>query len=169
MMKKITAILLATAALLSLTACKMKKEMTDDEFQASLAAEESKKVAESIKVEEEYSEGIAENVEEIGKTVKNKKLVIKSMSSTGYEYEVIFMDKNGNTDYKLIYNFYDYIGNYEAIVKYEDEENRKQVKHDAKARMIVYRIDDIQQATFDELYESYKSETAKEYGYEVVE
>lgn len=168
-MKKVIAVLVVAASLLSLTACKMKKEMSNEEFQASLAADESKRVAESIKVEEEYSEGIAENVEEIGKTVKNKRLVLKTLSSTGYEYEVIVMDRKGNADYKLLYQFFDYIGNYNAIVEYKDEENKKQVKHDEKARMIVYRIDDIQEATFDELYESYKSETAKEYGYEVIE
>ena len=168
-MKKVIAVLVVAASLLSLTACKMKKEMTNEEYQASLAANESKRVAESIKVEEEYSEGIAENVEEIGKTVKNKRLVLKVASPTGTEYEVIVMDKKGNADYELLYQFFDYIGNYNAIVDYKDEVNRKQIKHDAKARMIVYRIDNIREATFDELYEEFKSETAKNYGYEVVE
>ena len=83
-MEKVIAVLIVAASLLSLTACKMKKEMSNEEFQASLAADESKRVAESIKVEEEYSEGIAENVEEIGKTVKNKRLVLKTLSPTGY-------------------------------------------------------------------------------------
>ena len=52
-MKKVIAVLVVAASLLSLTACKMKKEMSNEEFQASLAADESKRVAESIKVEEE--------------------------------------------------------------------------------------------------------------------
>ena len=82
-MKKLIAVIAVFAAVLSLSACKP-KELSPVEKQSKYAAEESERVAASIQAENDYIDGVNDYSDnEIGKTVKGKKLVIKAESSLG--------------------------------------------------------------------------------------
>ena len=168
-MKKAVAIISIFAVLFSLSACKIKKDLSAEEVAQSYAAEESKKIQESIKVEEDYSAGVAENANEIGKTVKNEKLVVEFDDVLGYEYHVFVMNKKGISKYKLIYRFYDSITNYEEILEQPDTKNSKIVEHNDAARMIVYKYTNIPERSFDELYKEYSSELTVKMGYKIIE
>lgn len=168
-MKKAAAIAAIFAILLSLSACKVHKELTDDELRESLSNAESQRIAESQSVEAAYSEGVEENIDEVGKTVKNKKLVVKSKTSYGTECQVFIMDKKGNLDYCMVYRFFDSMSSYKTYRGYPNTDNEKQVKHDDKARMIVYKTQMQRETDFATLYDEYTGETAKSYGYTVIE
>lgn len=170
-MKKIIAIFAVLATLLSLSACKMKqKELTAEEIQESFAAEESRRVEESLQVERDYLEGIDEQVdEEIGKTKKGERLVVKATSITGTEYMVFECKKDGTVKKKLGYLFYDNIENYETILEQGGGSMRKIVDHNDKARMIVFSYTKLPERDFDGLYKTYSSETSAEMGYTIIE
>ena len=168
-MKKAAAIAAIFAILLSLSACKVHKELTDDELRESLSNAESQRIAESQSVEAAYSEGVEENIDEVGKTVKNKKLVVKSSTSYGTECQAFIMDKKGNLDYCMVYRFFDSMSSYKTYRGYPNTDNEKQVKHDDKARMIVYKTQMQRETDFATLYDEYTGETAKSYGYTVIE
>lgn len=168
-MKKAAAIAAIIAILLSLSACKVHKELSDDELRESLSNAESQRIAESQSVEVAYSEGVEENIDEVGKTVKNKKLVVKSSTSYGTECQAFIMDKKGNLDYCMVYRFFDSMSSYKTYLGYPDSDDEKQVKHDDKARMIVYKVKMQREADFATLYDEYSGETAKSYGYTVIE
>ena len=86
-MKKILALIAVAATLFSLSACKINGKMTAEE-------RESSRVEQSLKVEREYIEGVNETVEdEIGKTVKGKRLVVRADVPTGYKYTVYEFDR----------------------------------------------------------------------------
>ena len=77
-MKKLISLIAVLATLVSLSACKMNKELTPEEKMSQYAAEESKMVAESIKAENDYIDGVNEYSDnEIGKTVKGKRIVVR--------------------------------------------------------------------------------------------
>lgn len=168
-MKKAAAIAAIIAILLSLSACKVNKELTDDELRESLSNAESQRIAESQSVEVAYSEGVEENIDEVGKTVMNKRLVVKSSTSYGTECQVFIMDKKGNLDYCMVYRFFDSMSSYKTYRGYPNTDNEKQVKHDDKARMIVYKTQMQRETDFATLYDEYTGETAKSYGYTVIE
>ena len=79
------------------------------------------------------------------------------------------MDKKGNLDYCMVYRFFDSISSYKTYLGYPDSDDEKQVKHDDKARMIVYKVKMQREADFATLYDEYSSDTAKGYGYTVIE
>ena len=170
-MKKIIAIFTVFAALASLSACKVNnKELTPDEVQQSVAAEQSKRVEESLQAERDYLEGIDEQVEEeIGKTKKKERLVVKATSITGTEYIVFECKKDGTVKKKLGYLFYDNIENYKMLLESGGGSSRKIVDNDDKARMIVFSYDEQIQSDFDGLYKTYSSELSAEKGYTVIE
>ena len=168
-MKKAAAIAAIFAILLSLSACKVHKELTDDELRESLSNAESQRIAESQSVEAAYSEGVEENIDEVGKTEKNKKLVVKSSTSYGTECQAFIMDKKGNLDYCMVYRFFDSMSSYKTYRGYPNTDNEKQVKHDDKARMIVYKTQMQRETDFATLYDEYTGETAKSYGYTGIE
>lgn len=167
-MKKLIAVIAVFAAVLSLCACKT-KELSPDEKQSKYAAEESERVAASIQAENDYIDGVNEYSDnEIGKTVKGKKLVIKSESSLGYKYNVFEFNKKGNMTARFCYEFYDSIENYKVQSKIEDRE-RKLVDTDDEARMVVYKYKEVWEQNFDELYEAYSKPEVISLGYSIVE
>ncbi len=169
-MKRIIAIFAVFATLLSLAACKPKRELTADEIQQSREAEQSRRVEESLQVERDYLEGIDEQVdEEIGKTKKKERLVVKATSITGTEYMVFECKKDGTVKKKLGYLFYDNIENYETILEQGGGSLRKIVDHDDKARMIVFSYTKLPERDFDGLYKTYSSETSAEMGFTIIE
>lgn len=167
-MKRIIAAIAILAVVLSLTACNLKKkELSAEEFQSSVAAEEARRAQESLQAEIEYSQGVIKEGDKIGKTEKNKRIVVKIDVNYGTEYEVFVMNKKGVIDYKLLYQFFDDLENYNTIVKYKDTDSKKQVDHDEKARLIVYKFSDMVERTYDEVYNDYKSLEGD--GYTIIE
>lgn len=169
-MKKIIAVFAVFATLLSLVACKPKRELTAIEVQQSLNAEQSKRVEESLQVERDYLEGIDEQVDDkVGKTKKKTRLVVKATSMTGTEYMVFECKKDGTFKKKIGYLFYDDIENYKTLMKNGGGTSRKIIDNDEKARMIVFSYDEEIESNFDELYKLYSSELSAEKGYTVIE
>lgn len=169
-MKKLIALIAVLATVLSLSSCKISKELTPEEKQSKYAAEESKRVAASLKAENDYIDGVHEYSDgEIGKTVKGKKLVIKAESSLGYKYNVFEFNKKGQMTKRLSYEFYDTIENYEVQAEIKEDRKRKLIDTDDKARMVVYKYNDVWEQTFDEIYEAYKNPDVNSLGYTIVE
>lgn len=169
-MKKIIAVFAVFAALLSLAACKPKKELTDYEVQQSVAAEQSKRVEASLQVERDYLEGIDEQVDDkVGKTKKKERLVVKATSITGTEYIVFECKKDGTVKKKLGYLFFDNVENYKMLLENGGGSSRKIIDNDKKARMIVFSYNETIESNFDDLYKLYSSEKSAEKGYTVIE
>lgn len=168
-MKKLIALISVLAVALSLTACKT-KELNPEEKQSKYAAEESEKVAASLQAENDYIDGVHDYSDnEIGKTEKGKKLVIKAESSLGYRYNVFNFNKKGAMTERLCYEFYDSIENYEVQSKIKDDRTRKLIDTDDEARMVVYKYEEVWEQSFDELYEAYSKTEVKDLGYTIIE
>ena len=168
-MKKLIAVIAVMATVLSLSACKP-KELSAEEKQSKYAAEESKNVAASLQAENDYIDGVHDYSDnEIGKTVKGKKLVIKAESSLGYRYNVFEFNKKGKMTERLSYEFYDTIENYEVQAEIKGDRKRKLIDTDDKARMVVYKYNEVWEQTFDELYDAYSKSEVNELGYTIVE
>lgn len=169
-MKKLIALIAVLATVVSLSACKMNKNLSPEEKQSKYAAEESKMVAASLQAENDYIDGVHEFSEnEIGKTQKKTKLVIRAESSLGYRYDVFEFNKKGKMTKRLSYEFYDSIENYKVQSKIKEDRKRKLIDTDDKARMVLYKYDEVWEQTFDELYEAYSKPEVNELGYSIVE
>lgn len=159
-MKKLMALLLASAVLLSFASCG-KKDMTAEEYSEYMAAEESKKAVESEKAEELVSEKMDDVSDDLGKTIKGKKLVVKKVDSVDTRYRVIMMDKKGMGDYMVTYIFANNDNDYNVL--YNAAKNDKDLyKHDKDGRMIANRTDEIPETDFEDFYEGYKLDSAWE-------
>ncbi len=169
-MKKLIAMIAVLATVISLSACKMNKELSPEEKMSKYAAEESKMVAESIQAENDYIDGVHDYSEnEIGKTVKGKKLVIRCEISMGYKYEVFTFNKKGKMTERLSYEFYDSVDNYKVQSDIKGDRKRKLVDTDDEARMVVYKYNETWEQTFNELYDAYSKPEVIDLGYSIVE
>ncbi len=170
-MKKLIALISVLATLISLSACKMNKELTPEEKMSQYAAEESKMVAESIKAENDYIDGVNEYSDnEIGKTVKGKRIVVRCESAFGYKYLVFIFNKKGEMTKRSSYEFYDNIDNYEVQKEIKKPYgSKKLVDTDDKARMVVYEYEEMWAQTYDEVYANYKNSEINDLGYTLVE
>ncbi len=168
-MKKLIALAVVLVTVISLSACKT-KELSPEEKQSKYAEAESERVAASLQAENDYIDGVHEYSDnEIGKTVKGKKLVIRAESSMGYKYLVFEFNKKGKMTKRLSYEFYDSIENYEVQAEIKEDRKRKLVDTDDKARMVVYKYEEVWEQTFDELYDGYSKPEVNELGYSIVE
>ena len=169
-MKKLIALITLLATVLSLSACKLNKDLSPEEKMSKYAAEESKKVAESLQAENDYIDGVNEySKNEIGKTIKGKKLVIKVGNPLGYEYDVYLFDKKGKATEFLSYEFFDSIENFEVQSEMKTFLKKKIVNTDKEARLIIYKHLETPVETFDELYHAFSSDFAKDHGYTLIE
>lgn len=149
-MKRIVALLIVLASVISITACSLNPTpRTKDEIASSRAAAESKIAAESSSIEAAIVDGKDELLKKIGKSQKDKKLVMRDYNdSDGTErFREVFFDKNGFADYMVTYNFYP-ASMYRTILNQGDKGNDKLIDHDDDLRLIVY----------EKSYESYGSE-----------
>lgn len=179
-MKKIIALLLIAASILSFAACKgdegevntNPEEIANDfaENQAKVEAEYSKQAAEKAAEESKIQEEIDEYIEEVGKTKKKTQLVIEVASSLGREYIKYEYNKKGEYKTKKVYYFYDTLENYNACL--EAEKNADDVKiidKNKDTRMFVAEYKKFNGQSFDEMYEIYSKESIKDKGYKIVE
>lgn len=168
-MKKFIALIVVLVTIISLSACKT-KELSPEEKQSKYAAAESERVAASLQAENDYIDGVHEYSDnEIGKTVKGKKLVIRAESSLGYRYDVFEFNKKGKMTERLTYEFYDAIHNYEVQAEIKEDRKRKLIDTDDKARMVVYKYNEVWEQTFDEIYAAYSKPEINDLGYSIVE
>lgn len=166
-MKKILALLAAFATLVSLSACKMNRELTPEE----IAEKESKAVAQSIKAEEDYQAGHEKTVDKLGKTEKGKRLVVQEPEYNGYQYNVYEFDRKEILKKRYRYMFFDNPEEYSK--KLENMKANKQdiVEANEGSRLIIYEIpcEKDPNVTFDVVYDFYTTEGAKAAGSVVIE
>ncbi len=177
--KKIIALLLAFAAVISLAACKVDtapeetEPFSPDDFQAQVSAQESvrqSRVEASIQAQAEINREIDEYIAKVGKTKKNKELVLELEYPLGRRYQKYVFDKKKNVDYRLDYYFFDSEDNYEATISStKSDKNRKVVEKDKDLKMVVVKYTDPSPSTFDELYETYSKPEVIDLGYLIVE
>ena len=178
-MKKIIALLLAVAALLSLASCKVEPttQVTDpvspDDFQAQVNAQQSERQSQieaSIQAQEEIQEEIDKYIAKVGKTKKNKELVMELKSPLGRKFQKYVFDRKGNTSYRLDYFFFDSEENYEATVQEaKDDKNSSVVEKDKDMKMVVVKETKIVESTFKELYDAFTRQEFIDLGYTVIE
>ena len=171
-MKKIIAILTAFAAALSLASCSMKNDKTTADYLTEQAIEESQLIESLTQAEIERSEKMVKNIEDIGKTEKNKQIVVKVASANGEHYQIFVMNRKGICEKVRDYYFYDTAEKFEiANEKQKETSRKKKIDSDKTARMIAfeseYNIEERNQ--FDQILELYKNEDSKAQGFEVIE
>ncbi|GEM_PF-5525479 len=154
-MKKLIAVFMLCAIAVSLSACHSKKNMTDEEYSKYVDAEQSKKVAESVKAEAKVSEGLAEVSDDVGKTIKGKKLVVYKDDDYSKIYKVIMMDKKGNADYIVTYYFAPTRTAYNQLVD-TGKTDGTLYKKDASSRMVAYKEKSEMKQPYEEFYNKYK-------------
>lgn len=165
-MKKLIAALLILASAVSFASCSVKKkDLTYEERQASLAARESEKVAESLRVESEIVEERKTLEDEIGKTIKGERLVLMRETSSSYDYVVYEFNKSGYPKSRLDYQFFRDATSYNDIKNNGDVGKYKMIDHDDEKRIVVYKRTDLPELNFDELYKNF-SENGR---YDIVE
>lgn len=179
-MKKILAILLVIASVLSFAACKGKDsgvtEPADPEaFLSNVEAqnkEASKAAAESIAAESERQEEIDDYIKKIGKTKKNDQLVIqcKVPEHIGREYWKYEFDANGKFKSKIVYYFLPTLEQYNAKIDIgKNDKNYKIVDKDKEMKMVAMESKNATGKSFDKMYKNYIAEGMKDMGYIVVE
>lgn len=160
--KRLLALLSATALLLALTACHVKKGdgkiLSDDEIAASQEAEYSSIAAASSAVEASVAEEMDDVIKkDIGKTQKNKQVVVLRTEDYYTEYKIYKVDRKGMIDYVMSYTFYDE-DHYTQIKNYGDQENNKLVKHDDGARLLVYKNSSVEGFSYDDIIKNYEDD-----------
>lgn len=178
-MKKIIALTLALAAILSLSACKVDKNGGEtepydvNEFQenmSKLAAEQSEEAAKKAEKASEVEAEIDEYIEKVGKTKAKTQVVVKSNYALGRKYLKFEFNKKGEFKSHVIYYFFDTFENYSAM--YNSEKNRDDatvIDHDKDTKMVAVRLDEYKGVSYDETYEAYQRQEVIDLGYSLVE
>lgn len=171
-MKKIIAILAAFATALSLASCSVNNNKTTAELVSEQDAEYSQLIESLTQAEIERSEKMIKNIEDLGKTEKNKQIVVKVASANGEHYQIFVMNRKGICEKVRDYYFYDTAEKFEiANEKQKETSRKKKIDSDKTARMIAfeseYNIEERNQ--FDQILELYKNEDSKAQGFEVIE
>lgn len=169
-MKKLVAIIGVFATIFAFASC---KKLTPEEADASREAARSiavskyeKKLEESLKHEEEIYVEKSKTVAELGKTEQGKKIVYRSKNEIwASKYFVAYMDKNGDLDYYLQYNYYPNEENYE-FDKNRDKKSPTVEKMDDDNRLIIYKYDlkEGMGVTYDEYLANLRAR-----GFEIIE
>ena len=170
-MKKILAILAAFATALSLASCSVKTDKTTAELVSEQEAEYQQLIESLTQAELEVSENVIKNVKDIGKTVKNKQLVLKVDYANGERYQIYIFNRKGICEKVREYYFYNTAEIFEINNEKQKEKTRKKkIDSDKSARMIAFESDyDIEERnTFDQLYEYYDNEASVAQGFVII-
>lgn len=171
-MKKIISILVALSAVLSLVSCSVDSGKTTAEKLSEAEVERSRLVEESIQAEVERSEEVADSVDKIGKTQKNKRIVVSVPFAYGKQYQVYVINRKGICDEVLNYYYYDSVDLFELNNEKQKEETlQKKIDSDASTRMIVFKSEynNERRNRFDSLYEMFSGENFVKEGYVIIE
>ena len=156
-MKRIIAVLLVLASILSFAAC---KELTPEEKMSSVAARESELAVERSSKEAAIEDGKKDILDEIGKTKKNKQVVAIREQENVTEYLVVLFDKNGFAE--ILYKYKFYSPDFYRIHKDQKDFGGQDtlVKRDDDLRMLKFKGDfNKGAATFEYIYNKYKDST----------
>lgn len=157
-MRKIMALLLTFAALFSLAACSVDSGKTAAELVSEAEAEQSMLIESSIQAEVDRLEEMDESVDGIGKTQKNKQIVVKLPYANGEHYQVYVMNKKGICKEVLDYYYYNTLELFERNNEKQKEDLRKKkFDSDPVTRMVAFKSDyDVgEDVTFDQLYDRF--------------
>lgn len=180
-MKKLMALLLVTASVLTLASCKGKGENVTDPAdpdvymsqQQAVEAEQSKALAQAAEEESRVQAEIDEYIEKVGKTKKNSQLVIKcnvDENTLGREYIKFEFKADGKFKSKTTYYFLPTWEQYNAKVQIgKDDKNLKVVEKDEDMKMVAIRSENATGKSFDKMYKNYTAEGMAEMGYIVIE
>lgn len=171
-MKKIIAILAVFATALSLASCSVENDKTTAELVSEQDAEYSQLIESLSQAEVERSEKMVKNIEDLGKTQKNKQIVVKVAYPNGEHYQVFIFNRKGICQKVRDYYFYETAEMFEIGNERQKETvDKKKIDSDEAARMIAfeskYEIEERNQ--FDQILELYKNEDSKIQGFEVIE
>ncbi len=153
-MKKAAILIALISLILTFAACGEKEESSPEQYSKYVAAEESKQAEESKKEVERISEKMDEVSDDIGKTVKNKKVVLRQETSSDTRYRVLYMDKDGNGDYMVTYYFAKSNVDYQTLYDNAKAEGNL-YKFDKKSKMVAVKSDNLMNLPFDNFYENY--------------
>lgn len=180
-MKKIIAILLIAAAVVSLASCKVKsgngetEPYNHEEYLSNMAAaqeEQSRAAAEKAEKESKIQEEIDDYIKKVGKTKKKSQIVVQCNvpENLGKEYWKLEFKANGEYKTKLEYYFLPTLEQYNAKVQIaKDVDGLKLVEKDADTKMVVIRNDKFSGGPFDAVYKNFTDEAMKNAGYIVIE
>lgn len=178
-MKKIIALMLVLATVLSLSACKVNKNNGEtepydaDEYQQEiqkLEEEQSKRAAKEAEEASEVEAEIDEYIEKVGKTKPKTQIVVKVEYALGRKYLKFEFNKKGEFKSHVIYYFFDSYENYKAM--YNSEKNRSDatvIDHDKDMQMVAVRLDEYTENPYDTIYEGYSDPDVIDLGYTIVE
>ena len=124
-MKKMIAILTALAATLSLASCSVKNDKTTADYLAEQEIEESQLIESLTQAEIERSEKMIKNIEDIGKTEKNKQIVVKVPYAYGDQYHIFVMNRKGICEKVRDYYFYETVEMFERNNEKQKEDTGK--------------------------------------------
>lgn len=156
-MKKIALIIALISVILTFAACGEKEESSPEQYSKYVAAEESRQVEESKKEAEKMSEKMEEVSDDIGKTVKNKKIVLYKEASRDTRYRVLYMDKDGNGDYTITYYFAKTSNDYQVLYNNAKADGNL-YKSDKKSKMVAVKSDNLMNLPFDDFYKNYATD-----------
>lgn len=171
-MKKIIAILAVFATALSLASCSPKNDKTAEELISEQDAEYSQLIESMTQAEIERSEKMVKNIDDLGKTEKNKQIVVKVAYPNGEHYQVFVFNRKGICQKIRDYYFYATAEMYAISNERQvEDDHRKKIDSDKTARMIAFESDyELEERNkFDQILELYKNEESKAQGYEVIE
>lgn len=161
-MKKAISVLILLAVVFSLAACGEKRIYTSEEDYLSKVSEMREKEESSSK---QFIEDVSKDQEklekEVGKSEKNKKLILKYTYGGFTEYQASYFDKDGLLDYRETYKYFHQDDYYRDIKEQGDIGNDKLIRHDDKTRLLVYKNKDLMQFSYDDLYEQAKKSAAE--------
>lgn len=170
-MKKILAILAALTTVFSLASCSVKNDKTTAELVSEQEAEYQQIIESMTQAELEVSEKVIKNVKDIGKTVKNKQIVLKVAYANGERYQIYLFNRKGICEKVREYYFYNTAEIFEINNEKQKEKTRKKkIDSDKDARMIAFESEyDIEERNkFDQIYDFYDNEESIAQGFEIV-
>lgn len=153
-MKKYISIFIVFALLFSFSACG-KVYFDEEKYNSKVSEEESKSERESSEAESQIEADQSEVASEMGKSEKDKKLVLKFTYGNHIELmEVVF--KNGKVHHNIIYKYFDSDEYYKTILGYGDQGSDKIIGHDDKTRMIQYKNDNFEGTDYETMRSIYE-------------
>ncbi|MBR5562219.1 MAG: hypothetical protein IKW12_03625 [Clostridia bacterium] len=172
MIKKILAILAALTTVFSLASCSVKNDKTTEELVSEQEAEYEQLIESMSQAELEVSENVIKNIKDIGKTVKNKQIVLKTPYAHGERYRIYIFNKKGICEKVRDYCFFNSSELFELNnEKQKEKTQEKKIDSDKDARMVAFESEyDIEERNkFDQIYDYYNSDEGRAAGYEIIE
>lgn len=156
-MKKALSVLLLCFVLLGVCSCQKMIITNEEDYSKYVEESESQSAKEASERQVKVDEDIAKLESELGKTVKNKQIVVRKEYSGLIIYEIVKF-KNKKVDYRLTYKYFEGETDYKDQVEHGDIQNDKLIDSDDTLRCVVYKNNKAnKEMTFDDVYALYDS------------